>query len=547
MLDKLHTERPATAIMRWLWESAKGNRLQAFLNALTGVLQVVASLLSVYAVKYTIDIASHAREGNIYVALGFMGGIILADFALGIAGTWIRNILGVRAQNRMQRRMLERVLRSEWQGKGAHHSGDILNRLEGDVNTVVIFLSETIPGALSTLMLFTGAFLYLYSMDRMLALLTVAIVPACVLLSRVYVRRMRRLTRKVRDSDSDIQAVMQETVQHIMVIKTLESDKAMLDKLSASHAGLRRNIVKRTWFSLFSNLTLNLGFAVSYLVAFGWSAVRLSAGTLTFGGMTAFLQLVSKIQSPARSLARLVPQAVGALTAAERLMELEDVPEEKDGEPIPVPAPCRLVFEDVSFRYEPDSRDIFKGFSHTFLPGTATAVVGETGAGKTTLLRLILALVRPTEGRITIGEGRETVTHLHRCNFVYVPQGNTLMSGTVRDNLLLGKPDATDAELHEALRKSCCEFVSDLPEGLDTVCSEHGNGLSEGQAQRIAIARALLRDRPIMLLDEATSALDPDTERQLLENLLARRDKTVIFITHRMTVCSYCDEVLRLT
>ncbi|MCM1078983.1 MAG: ABC transporter ATP-binding protein/permease [Bacteroidales bacterium] len=542
----LNTERPLPDILRWLWKRAGGNRLQTSLNALLGVLQVVMSLTSVYAVKYAIDIASHARSGNLYVAVAGMGGIILAEFMLGVAGTWVANILGVRARNRMQRQMLERVLRSEWQGKGTYHSGDILNRLEGDVNAVVVFLTETIPGVLSTLLMFTGAFLYLYSMDRTLALVTIAIVPVCVLMSRVYVSRMRRLNRKVRDSDSEIQSVMQETVQQMMVIKTLESGRAMLDKLSSSHAGLRRNVVKRTWFSLFSNLTISIGFAVSYLVAFGWSAVRLSEGTLTFGGMTAFLRLVSKIQSPARSLARVVPQFVAVLTAAERLMDLEDVPEEKEGNPVHVPAPCSLKFENVTFRYEPGSRYIFRNFTCTFRPGTATAVVGETGAGKTTLIRLLLSLVRPSEGRVLIGEDGQEITHLHRCNFVYVPQGNTLMSGTVRENLLLGKPDATEAELYDVLRKSCGEFVLELPDGLDTVCSEQGGGFSEGQAQRIAVARALLRDRPVMVFDEATSALDTETERRLLENILAGHDRTVIFITHRMAVCDYCDDVLRL-
>ncbi len=542
----MKTERPIWDIVKWLWGRAQGNRLQTSVNALLGVAQVAMSLLSVYAVKRAIDIASHAREGSLYTAVLLMGGIVLADFALGIAGTWVRNILGVRAQNRMQRQMLERVLRSEWQGKGAHHSGDVLNRLEGDVTAVVVFLTETIPGALSTLLLFVGAFCYLFSMDRTLALVTIIIVPVCVILSRVYVRKMRRLNRDVRDSDSGIQSVMQEIVQNMLVIKTLESSGLMLGRLSEAHAGLRRNVVRRTWFSVLSNLTVNLGFAASYLVAFGWSALRLSIGTLTFGGMTAFLQLVNKIQSPARNLARLVPQTVGVLTAAERLMELEAVPEETAGVPEVLHAPCGVEFVGVTFRYEPGGRDVFKNFSHTFRPGTSTAVIGETGAGKTTLVRLMLALLRPTEGRVAIGETRLELTNLHRCNFVYVPQGNTLMSGTVRENLLLGKPDATDEELHEALRKSCCEFVFEMEDGMETLCSEHGGGLSEGQAQRIAIARALLRDRPIMLFDEATSALDPETERRLLENIRAMSDKTLIFITHRMAVCDYCDDVLKL-
>lgn len=558
MLNKLRTylnrgadnTKTIAEICSWLWAIAKGNRLQTTLNAVLGILQVAVSLTSVYAVRYTIDVASHVVDGDLLLAVAFMGGIILIEFALSIAGIWVRSILGVRAQNRMQEKMLERVLRSEWQAKSMHHSGDILNRLEGDIASVVNFLAETLPGALSTLLMFIGAFFYLFSMDHALALITVAMVPLCVLLSKFYVMKMRRLNRDVRNSDSRIQAVMQEVVQNMMLIKTLEVDDVMVNRLADEHSDLRAKVVRRTLFSVMSNLTLNLGFALSYLLTFGWSAVRLSAGTLTFGGMTAFLQLVNKIQGPARNLAHLIPKAVGVFTAAERLMELEDIPEESKGEPLPVPAPCGININKVSYQYEPDSRLIFQDFSYTFPPGTATAVVGETGAGKTTLLRMLLSLIRPTRGsiEITSGDGtvRTPITHLHRCNFVYVPQGNTLMSGSIRDNLLMGKPDATDEEMHEALRISCADFVLELPDGMDTVCTEHGGGLSEGQAQRIAIARALLRNRPVMLFDEATSALDPDTERQLLHNILSRRDKTVIFITHRMAVCNYCDQVLRL-
>lgn len=539
------------SIAQWLWVIAKGNRLQTFLNALIGILQVAASLTSVYVIRYAIDVASHTEEGNLYWAIGYMAAIILTDFALSISSIWVRAILGVKAQNRMQQRMLERVLRSEWQSKSTHHSGDILNRLEGDVNHVVNFLAETLPSALSTFLMFVGAFCYLFSMDSTLALITIAIVPLCVALSKFYVMKMRVLNRKVRDSDSRIQSVMQEIVQHSMVIKTLEGDGIMIGKLADSHSELRHNVVRKTIFSVLSNLTMNLGFAMSYLLAFGWSAIRLSAGTLTFGGMTAFLQLVNKIQGPARSLARLIPQSVSVLTAAERLMELEDIPEEEEGDAAVMSSPCGLFLNNISFQYEPESRLIFDNFSYTFRPGTATAIVGETGAGKTTLVRLLLSLAHPTSGEILIGnpsspDSQQPVTHLHRCNFVYVPQGNTLMSGTIRENLLLGKPDATDADIRNALRQSCADFVFELPEGLDTVCSEQGGGLSEGQAQRIAIARALLRNRPVMLFDEATSALDPETERTLLQNLLAKHNRTIIFITHRMAVCDYCDDVLHL-
>ena len=534
--------------MKWLWRAWRGNQLQAVLNASLGLLSVVVSLAQVWAIQHAIDVASHTAEGSLYWAVAYMGLLILANFAISISSIWVRNILGIRAQNRMQQRMLDRILRSEWRGKERMHSGDVINRLEGDVGNVVSFLTETLPGALSTLAMFLGAFFYLFSMDKWLALIIIVMLPLFLAVSKIYVNQMRHFTRQVRDSDSKVQSVLQETVQNRMLIKTLESDTMMVDRLENTQSELRQNVVKRTMFSVFSNLILNFGFALGYLVAFLWSALRMSAGTLTFGGMTAFLQLVNRIQGPARGLTKLVPAFVSVFTAAERLMELEEDPMEEQGEPIELEGPCGVQLEAISYEYEPTDGKVIDNLSFDFYPGSCTANLGETGAGKTTLVRLILALLRPQSGEVSIynEKMKKTLSPRMCCNFVYVPQGNTLMSGTIRENLRLGKLDATDEEMKEVLMQACAGFVFDLPKGLDTSCAESGGGVSEGQAQRIAIARALLRNRCIMLFDEATSALDPDTERQLLQNILQKRDKTVIFITHRPAVVDYCDQTLKI-
>lgn len=550
MMTILHNEKyDARTILRWLWVAWKGNRWQALLNALLGLLSVAVSLLSVWAVKRAIDVASGTVAGNIYWAVGIMGLLIITDFGINVSQVWVRNILGVKAQNRMQQHLLDRLLKSEWQGKEQRHSGDVMNRLEQDVNTVVNFLAETLPNSLSTLALFVGAFLYMFSMDKMLSIVIVAMIPVFVLFSRVYVSRMRRLTREVRNSDSEVQSILQETVQNRMLIKTLEGDSAMVDKLEQTQSTLRQKVVKRTVFSLLSNLILNFGFALGYLVAFLWAALRMSAGTLSFGGMTAFLQLVHRIQSPARNLTKLAPAFVSVFTAAERLMELEENPLEEQGDPIAMAAPCGVRLENVTYQYVDGEKTVLDNLSFDFIPGTCTAVLGETGSGKTTLIRLLVALLHPQKGSVKIYDrqgNEDVITACHRCNFVYVPQGNTLMSGSIRDNLLLAAPDATEQDMLDALKKSCADFVETLPDGLDTLCTEKGGGLSEGQSQRISIARALLRNRPVMLFDEATSALDPDTERRLLDNILSTNDKTIIFITHRMTVVEYCNQALTL-
>lgn len=543
-------------IVRWLWQAWRGNRLQATLNAVIGLLGVVVSLAQVGAVQHAIDVSTPALQGHacnphrIVIAVVIMALLMVAGLLLTIASTWVSNILGIRAQNRMQQRMLDRILRTQWHGREKFHSGDVLNRLEFDVNNVVTFLTETIPDSLAVLAMFIGAFCYLFAMDAVLAIVTIAIIPVFVAVSKIYVRQMRRLTSEVRSSDSKVQSLMQETIQHRMLIKTLESEAPMTERLEQTQSVLRHKVVRRTVFSVFSNIILWLGFRLGYLIAFLWAALRMSRGSLTFGGMTAFLQLVSRIQEPARNLTKLVPQAVSVFTAAERLMELEEDPLDETGEPVRLEAPCGIRLEHVYYQYDDKTREILHDLSFDFPPASCTAILGETGAGKTTLIRILLALLSPQQGKATIynNHHQETaVTPLTRCNFAYVPQGNTLLSGTIRDNLRLGRLTATEEEMKEALHKSCADFVFDLPDGLNTLCSEAGGGLSEGQAQRIAIARALLRQSSILVLDEATSALDPETERQLLNNILADRNTTVIFVTHRMAVIDYCDQTLKIT
>lgn len=540
---------PIKKIVRWLWLSSRDNRLQAILNTVIGLLDVVVSLASVWAVQRAVDIASHNIDGDVIMAVIVMALLVLCSFALGIAALWVRNILGIKAQNRMQQRMLGRILHLEWRGRESMHSGDVINRLEQDVNTVVDFMAETLPNAVSVVMLFVGAFCYLFLLDHTLALLIVVVTPFFLVLSKFYMKRMRALSRDVRSSDSKVQSLLQESVQNRILVKTLEGENAVIGRLGGQQRELHGKVVRRTKFSMFSNLMVNVGFSLGYLLAFAWSALRLSAGTLTYGGMTAFLQLVNRIQNPARDIAKLAPKFVHVLTAAERLMLFEDMPVEVDGTPEALQGPCGIMVDNVSYAYadEPDV-SILRNLTFDFRPGTCTAVLGETGTGKTTLLRMILALVRPSVGDVYIYNKvkRMVVSPLTRCNFIYVPQGNTILSGSIRDNLLLGNGEATESQMYKALDDACAGFVRDLPEGLDTVFSENGGGLSEGQAQRICIARALLRDCPIMILDEATSALDPNTEKQLLRNLLAKSLRTVIVITHRPAVMEYCDNTLRL-
>ncbi|MCR5138799.1 MAG: ABC transporter ATP-binding protein/permease [Bacteroidaceae bacterium] len=544
-----------TVVLRWIWQASKGARGMVVVNSLVGTLDVAVGLAFVWFSKEIIDIATGVREGSLVTYGIVMAALMLAEIGVRALDSWIANTLSVRNRNRLRYRLFARLMQSEWRGLEQHHSGDVLNRLINDITTVSSLITETASALIITVVQLIASFFFLYYMDRTLALIIVCIMPLFLVFSRFYVRRMRGMTKDVRESDSRIHAVMQESLQNKLVIKTLEQDSKLLGKLDGLQDTLEEQVLRRTRFSIGSRAVVSAGFAMGYLTAFLWGVFRIAAGSITFGVMTAFLQLVGRVQRPITDIARMIPGMVGAVTSGERLMELEELPLEQTTSPQMVDGTAGVRLEDVTFHYAEGDRDILKHFSADFPPHTATAILGETGAGKTTLIRLLLALVKPVEGRVVVydepaekGESHEYAASPDtRCNFVYVPQGNTLFSGTIRDNLLLGDSASSDERMWAALDMACADFVRRLPQGLDTPCGEGGGGLSEGQAQRIAIARSLLRPGSILLLDESTSALDVETERELLRRITeGEQGKTLIFITHRPSVTGYCDRIIRI-
>ena len=553
------TRYPLSAIVRWLWRHHRGCRLQAAVNVVCGLCLVALSLCGVEALRLLTDVATGVREGSLGVWALLFGGVMVAELLLHILMTWVQAILGVRSQNRLQQYFFARLLQSRWQGVERYHSGDVLNRLFGDVSDIVNLLTEVLPFAVVTVVQFVASVVYLFVMDAQLAWILLIISPVFVVLSRFYFRRMRRIVRKIKDSNSALQAIIQETVQHKMVVKVMERGSDMVSRLEHRQQLLRWQVKCRARFSIFTKTMVNIGFAGGYLGALVWGLYQLQEGIITVGVLMAFTQLIHRIQRPMIDMMRLLPTFVGSFTSSERLMELEELPLEPPAKPIHLTGKVGVRFEGVDFSYAErgtgegfprGSRQVLRQFSHHFRPGTTTAILGPTGAGKTTLVRMMLALIEPTTGSISLyDEAGHTLspTAGTRCAFSYVPQGNTLFSGTIRENLLFGNPRATMAEMEEALRLAKADFVWHLPKRLDTLCGETGGGLSEGQAQRIAIARALLRPCQILLLDEATSALDIDTEHQLLENIKQRfQDTTIIFITHRLAVTHFADEQLTM-
>ncbi len=543
------TKYPLRQILRWLWSHHKGCRVQAVTNVVVGLLLVGLGLAGVETLRRLTDIATGAREGDILAMAGLFASILVMELLLHIASTWVAAVLGVKTQNLMQQKFFARLLNGKWSGVERFHSGDVLNRLFGDVGDIVRLMTEVLPSAVVVVVQFVASFVYLYTMDSSLAHILIVVSPIFIILSRLYFMKMRRIVRKIKDSNSALQSIIQESVQHKMVIKVLERSGLMVDKLESRQKVLRGQVKSRARFSIFSKTLINVGFAGAYLTALVWGLLQLQEGLITVGVLMAFTQLINRIQRPLLDMARLLPTFVNSMTSAERLMELEELPLEQVGQARAIDGKVGIRFTDVTYSYSDNGRTVLRSFSHDFRPGTFTAILGETGAGKTTLIRLMLALIRQNSGKVCLYNEKEefNADTTTRCNFSYVPQGNTLFSGTIRDNLLMGQPGATEEQMRRALNAAMADFVFELPDGLDTVCGEQGGGLSEGQAQRIAIARALIRPCRVLLLDEATSALDVQTEHSLLENIKREfADTTIIFVTHRLAVVGFTSDQLTM-
>ena len=535
--------------IKWIWDASSGYRKPILLSMLCGMFRMAVSLAFVWLCKYVIDVATHQTAGSLSHGICLMVGCILLQLSLSAVSSRLYASTDVSLSNRMRSGLLTHLLKSRWNGRELFHSGDMLNRMEGDVSVVVRMMVGLFPSVGIVLSQLVGAAAFLLILDRRMAVVILLIMPVALVFSKLYMMKMRKITREIHETDSRVQSHMQENLQHRTLIAALERTPMILNTMDSLQLGLKRLVMQRNSYSVFSSVLVQAGFAFGYVVAFSWGVYGLNKGTVTFGMLTAFMQLVAQVQRPVVDLSKMVPSFINGLTSVERLNELYSLPLEEQGAPVQLAGPVGIRLEHVTFRYPGSEREVLHDFSHDFAPGSLTAVLGETGSGKSTLLRLLLALLQPAEGRILLYAGREerTASPLTRGNFIYVPQGNTLVSGSLRHNLQLGNPEATDEQMYAALHTAAADFVADLSEGLDTPCGEKGEGLSEGQAQRIAIARGLLRSGSIILLDEPTSALDAETTRLLLQRLTEKvGSKTLILITHQEQTARLCSHTVRL-
>lgn len=503
----------------------------------------------VYVSKVLVDIAVGLVPGSILLWAFLFAGVIVLRIALNSLRTWLQTKTEVALKNGLRRRLFDNLLHTRIMQDEHRHSGDVVSRFQEDVRVVASTFAVSVPGLAGTVLQFLAAFIFFVILEYRLAVLVVVILPLGLAVGKFITLKIRDLTKQIRASDSKVQSHIQESIQHITVLQSLEHEGRSMESLDQLQGEVYNNEIRRVRFSLFSRVMISIAFSAAQAVAFLWGVVGISHGTVTYGMMTAFLQLLGQIQRPLMEMSSQLPSIIHCTASIDRLIELEQNAVAVETEPVMMEGTAGIRFENVSFSYPGATSCVLRNFSHDFKPGSRTAVMGPTGVGKSTMIKLIMSFLSPSEGKVRIYDSSRSidVSAATVCNMVFVPQGNSLLSGTIRENLLMGNPNANDEMIREVLHSAAADFVYDLPQGVDTQCFELGAGLSEGQAQRIAVARALLREGSILLLDEFTSALDADTEAVMMKRLTDRsQGHTMIFITHRDRILDYCDSVLRL-
>ncbi len=539
----------------WIGRNMAGIRWNTLVRIVVGITQVMLGLLMIWFSKQFIDVTIRTGSDQDVIEM------VCLLVALVVTGILLRQLyyyMATKANTHQSNTIRLRVFSSLFRRQMYEdqlHSGDVTLRLSKDIDTVAEVTTTLLPQFIVTGVQLVGAFLLMYSMDTRLALVLLMITPFVVGGGKLFAHRLRHMTLDIRQQESTIQMQVQEGMEHNAVLRSLGSEQWVTDRLSDMQDQLMGWVLRRTRFTVVTRLILAFTFSLGYLLAFVWGGLQLRAGVITFGVMTSFLQLVGQIQHPILNILNMMPQFFYATASIDRLEELEASTSTVKPVSSTTISPANasslgVSVNHVTFSYASGDRPVLQDFTHTFKPGSKTAIMGATGIGKTTLFRMMLAFIKPNAGEIAIFGDKtpETIVDEEaRQHFVFVPQGNTLMSGTVRYNLQLAKPEATEEEFRQVLHVAMADFVYDLPSGIDTSLGERGIGLSEGQAQRIAIARGLLRPGAILLLDEISSSLDEQTEHELFSRLFDYcKDKTMIFITHRPAVSQLCDDVIRL-
>ena len=513
------------------------------------IIAVAASLAFVFCSKKVIDIATGNSEGSFFSYSVILVSILLFQVLCQNFTRWYSVRISSVLVNKLRSRYFDHILRSKWNEAEKFRTGDLQTRVMSDISDFVSLIVYIIPGIIKNAFELIAAFIFLYFLNPVLAVTICVITPCFLVFSKAYFRRMREITHNIKEYEGKISTMLNESFLNRNVLKAFDFQQKQSDNYNSLQRRKLGFIFRKNNFSSFSNLLVSICFGTGYLLAFLWGSWQISLGVITFGTMTAFLQLANRIQSPALDLLSTIPAIINTKTSIERLDDINGFALEMIEKPLKLGSSLSVEVENVCFGYE-EGETVLDNISMKFNPGSVSLITGRSGAGKTTLIRLLLGLIKPKSGKVSIHtkSGKSvTASESTRNNFVYVPQGNTLFGTTIRENILLGNPQATEKEIERAIYMSASEFIYSLPNGLDTLLSENGSGVSQGQSQRIAIARALLRPGSVLLLDEATSALDETTEDLILSRLKEKNDdKTIIMISHNNKIRDISDNIYRI-
>ena len=536
------------ATIKWIWKSSEKLHLRLFLligaNAVFSVVSVAFALLC----RSIVDSAAEKdANGVIFSGAGLLA-VIVAMFLLRIFCNSTDEIIRAGLETQYRSRILSAVLRKDYEKTASYHSGELLNRMFSDVSVVIDGLTGILPALVGMITRLIGAAVVLMSLDTGFTLLFIAAGTVLFLVSRFFRGKIKHLHKNVQESQGRVRSFLQETLENLLVVRVFGAEEKMKNINSGNEKEYFSARMKRRTVSIFANSGFGLVFQAGYLYAIVWGAFKIMDGVMTYGTLTAILQLVNQIQTPFASLSALLPRFYSSVASAERIIELETLPDE----PLPekkldYDSFRRALLRDVSFSY--GENKVLDSVNIEIEKGDFVSMTGISGGGKSTFFRLLLGVYRPQSGELTFETDNERYSAggETRHIFAYVPQGNFLFSGTVRDNITFLNETATEEEIEKASRIACAwEFINELPEGMETKIGEKGFGISEGQDQRIAVARAVLSGAPVLLLDEATSALDEQTEAQLLSNIAKMKDKTLIIVTHRKKALDICTKHLIL-
>lgn len=535
--------------LKWLWHLFSQFKL---LLLLTIGLSALLSLSNVYKAilgKHLIDNASIGNFQKTIIFLSILGSILILEIILSSFNSYISTYCSTELTNKMQKGLFEHIIHSDWLESSNYHSGYFLTKLTDDVNIVTNLLVGTIPSIISLVVLLLTSFIALLFYAPLIAFFCLILAPLIVIISKLFAKKIRKLHIEMQETESNYRSFMQESLLNNLIIKTFCLEENSVNNLTKIQKHKLKITLSRSLIGITSNAALFVGSLTNYFLVFLWGAYNLSKGTGAFGTLTALLQLSGNIQGPMSKLASSFPQIISAFASIERLMEIEKMTLEPHFNSLDSDIePSYIEFKNIDFSYNQD-KPVLRNISFTINPGDTIGLVGPSGEGKTTLIRLILSLINEDKGSKCLINNRITkISPETRKLISYVPQGNTLFSGTIEENLRFGHLNASVLELEAALKASCAwDFVNSLENKLNTKIGEKGAGLSEGQAQRLAIARAFLRKKPILILDEATSSLDSETEVKILKAISNLEHKpTCIIITHRLSALSICNRIFRL-